>query len=202
MEVDWGRVSFRIPGRPGRARVIEAIPNQLVTRCVEVEPTLADDQVVADPSRDLMKIAVLERYTGSGRVGLGLVRGMGLKEGAMAGTVAHDHHNLVVIGEDDASMLAAAERVGAMGGGLAVTRGSEVLAALPLPVGGLMSGAPIEEIRLGLDAVVKAARALGSPLHDPFMAMSFLALEVIPSLKITDQGLVDVDRFCQVGFWV
>jgi len=202
MRVDWGRVNFQIPGRPGRVRVIEAIPNQIVTGAREVEPTLARGQVVADPSRDLLKIVVLERHTGSGRVGLGLVTGVGLKEGAIAGTVAHDHHNIVAIGVDDASILSAAGRVAEMGGGLVVAREGEVLASLPLPVGGLMSRDPIEKIRADLDRVVGAARGLGSPLHDPFMAMAFLALEVIPSLKITDQGLVDVDRFEPVGLWL
>jgi adenine deaminase len=127
---------------------------------------------------------------------------MGLKMGAIAGTVAHDHHNLMALGVDDESILTAALRVSKMGGGLAVALGDEVLEEFPLPVGGLMSKEPIEAVREGLDRVLEAARALGSPLHDPFMAMSFLALEVIPSLKITDQGLVDVDRFEKVGLWV
>lgn len=202
MRIPWGRVDLRIPARDGKIRVIRVVPDQIVTASDETWPLVRDGEVVPDPGRDLLKMAVLERHTGSGRVGLGLVAGMGLREGAMAGTVAHDHHNLVVIGADDASMLAAARHVAALGGGLAVARGTEILASLPLPVGGLMSPAPIEEIRQGLDAVVRAARGLGSPLHDPFMAMSFLALEVIPSLKLTDQGLVDVDRFRRVDLWL
>jgi adenine deaminase len=144
----------------------------------------------------------VERHRGSGRVGLGLVTGVGLKEGAMAGTVAHDHHNIVAIGADDPSILAAIRTVVEMRGGLAVARNGAPIAALPLPVGGLMSLEPIETIRSGLEQVVEEARKLGSPLHDPFMAMSFLALEVIPSLKITDLGLVDVDRFQAVDFWI
>jgi adenine deaminase len=202
MRVDWERVSLEIPAREGKVRVIRAVPNQLVTLREEVFPTVEGGRVVADPGRDLLKITVLERHTGSGRVGLGLVAGVGLKAGAMAGTVAHDHHNLVALGVDDASILAAARAVAGLGGGLAVARGSQVLATLALPVGGLMSREPIETVRRGLEEVVAAARALGSPLHDPFMAMSFLALEVIPSLKITDQGLVDVDRFQLVDLWV
>jgi adenine deaminase len=201
MHVDLEGVSLRIPARTGRVRVIEVLPDQIVTGAGEPEPTLRGDQVVADPHRDLLKIAVLERHTGSGRVGLGLVRGIGLREGAMAGTVAHDHHNIVAIGVDDGSILSAARAVAATGGGLAVARGGEILASLPLPVGGLMSPAPIETIREEMDRVVGAARSLGSPLHDPFMAMSFLALEVIPSLKITDLGLVDVNRFERVELW-
>ena len=150
---------------------------------------------------DLLKIAVAERHTGSGRVGLGLVRGLGLRAGALGGTVAHDHHNVIVVGADDRSMRTVVRALVRMQGGLAVAEGDRVLAELPLPVGGLMSAAPIEEVRAALDGVVEAARALGSPLHDPFMAMSFLALEVIPSLKITDHGLVDVDRFELVDLW-
>lgn len=202
MRVDWDGVDLGIRAREGRARVIEVIPDQIVTAAAEVEPALRDEQVVADPHRDLLKIAVFERHTGSGRVGLGLVRGFGLGEGAIAGTVAHDHHNIVAIGADDVSMVSAARAVAATGGGLAVALGEEILAALPLPVGGLMSPSPIETIREEMDRVTEAARGLGSHLHDPFMAMSFLALEVIPSLKITDLGLVDVNRFELVGLWV
>jgi len=202
MKIKWGALDLQIQAREGKARVIRVIPHQIVTGAEEMTPSLHQGQVVADPSRDLLKIVVIERHTGSGRVGLGLVTGMGLKKGAIAGTVAHDHHNLLGIGVEDASILAAATRVAEMGGGLAVALGGEILQDLPLPVGGLMSEEPIEVVRKGLDKVLEAVRILGSPLHDPFMAMAFLALEVIPSLKITDQGLVDVDRFEKVGFWV
>lgn len=202
MNIPWNRVGFGIPAGDGRVRAIRIVPDQIVTRAEETWPLVRGGEVVADPERDLLKMAVLERYTGSGRVGLGLVAGMGLREGAMAGTVAHDHHNLVVIGVDDTSMMTAARHVAASRGGLAVARGQEILAALALPVGGLMSEASILEIRTGLEAVIAAARGLGSSLHDPFMAMSFLALEVIPSLKLTDQGLVDVERFERVDLWV
>ena len=202
MTVDWKAMDLRIPAREGTVRVIQVIPHQIVTGAGELVPSVAHGQVVSDPSRDLLKIAVMERHTGSGQVGLGLVTGMGLKKGAIAGTVAHDHHNLLAIGVDDESILTAAMRVAEMGGGLAVSLGGEILETLPLPVGGLMSEEPIRAVRERLDRMLEAVRALGSPLHDPFMAMSFLALEVIPSLKITDQGLVDVDRFEKVGLWV
>jgi adenine deaminase len=202
MAIPWDRVDLSIPARPGSVRVIRAIPDQLVTEAFVTEPRTVDGRVVSDPIRDLLKIGVIERHTGSGRVGLGLVSGLGLSEGALAGTVAHDHHNLIVVGVDDESMLAAARAVADLGGGLSVARGTEVLATLPLPVGGLMSLSPIEEIRDGLDAVLAAAASLGSALHDPFMALSFLGLEVIPALKITDRGLVDVDAFQPVDLWV
>ncbi len=202
MAVRLEETAFRIPARKGDVRLIEAVPDQLVTGHRTVRPSVKDGEVVADPSRDLLKIAVVERHTGSGRVGLGLVTGLGLARGAMAGTVAHDHHNLIVVGADDASMRTAALAVAEAGGGLAVAEGTEVLALLPLPVGGLMSSLPIEDVRAQLDDVVSAARRLGSTLHDPFMAMSFLGLEVIPHLKITDRGLIDVDRFQPVALWV
>ena len=147
-------------------------------------------------------MAVIERHHATGSMGLGFIQGIGLKRGAMAGTVAHDHHNLVVIGADDESMRLAAQAVADMGGGLVVVAGGAVQAALPLPVGGLMSDRPIAEVRAGYDALRAAAAALGSPLHDPFMAMSFMALEVIPKLKLTDRGLVDVEQFAPVELFV
>jgi adenine deaminase len=127
---------------------------------------------------------------------------MGLSHGAIASTVAHDHHNLIVIGADDRSMLGAARAVAGAGGGLAAADGDQVLALLPLPIAGLMSARPIEEVRAGMDRLLGAARTLGSRLHDPFMAMSFLGLEVIPSLKLTDRGLVDVEKFAIVPLFV
>jgi len=202
MHVALGDSAFTIPAQEGKIRVIEAIPDQLVTGHLRMDPPLMDGEVVADPTRDLLKIAVVERHTGSGGIGLGLVTGMGLKRGALAGTVAHDHHNVLVVGADDVSMRTAVDAVVQAGGGFAVALDGDVIALLPLPVGGLMSGDPIERVREGFDAVVQAARALGSPLHDPFMALSFLGLEVIPSLKITDMGLVDVEAFRVVDVWV
>ncbi|MCZ7651708.1 MAG: adenine deaminase [Thermoanaerobaculia bacterium] len=202
MSVDWEAVDFAIRAEGVRARVIEAIPNQLVTGHLIEEATVRGGEAVADPSRDLLKMAVVERHRASGAVGRGFVRGLGLARGALASSVAHDHHNLVLIGADDLSMTTAARRAAAIGGGLVAAEGEQVLAEVPLPLGGLMSDHPIESVRGELDKALDAAHALGSPLHDPFMAMSFLALEVIPSLKLTDQGLVDVDRFEQVPLWV
>ncbi len=202
MRLDPATADLRVPARAGAIRVIRAVPDQIVTGSEEADPSVRDGEAVADPSRDLLKIVVMERHRGSGRVGVGFVAGIGLTRGAIAGTVAHDHHNLVAIGVDDASIRAAAGEVARMGGGLAVALAGRVLASLALPVAGLMTSGPIEDTRTALDHVVRTARELGSPLHDPFMAMSFLALEVIPSLKITDRGLVDVDRFELVDLWV
>jgi adenine deaminase len=201
MEVALADDALAIPVEGSRVRVIEAIADQIVTGQRIDSPTVVDGCVVADPGRDLLKIAVIERHTGSGRVGLGLVSGIGLKSGAIAGSVAHDHHNIIVIGADDRSMRTAIDAVVAHEGGLAVASGAEVLASLALPVAGLMSVAPIEEVRAGLDEVVAAARRLGASPHDPFVAMSFLGLEVIPTLKVTDLGLVDVEAFQLVPLW-
>lgn len=196
VRINWDAVDFAIPARGTRVRVIGSLENQLITRHHVEEAKVVDGYAVADPARDLLKMAVIERHRASGGMGKGFIRGIGLKRGAIAGTVAHDHHNLVVIGADDASMMTAARAVERMGGGLVAVHGEQVLAELPLPVGGLMSDRPIGEVRAALDRLLAVTRQeLGSPLHDPFMAMSFMALEVIPSLKLTDVGLVDVDRF-------
>jgi adenine deaminase len=202
VNVRWERVDLRIPAAGERVRVIGSLANQLVTEERILPATVRDGCAVADPARDLLKMAVIERHKASGALGLGFIQGIGLRRGALAGTVAHDHHNLVVIGADDASMLAAARAVAGMGGGLAVADGDDLRAVLPLPVAGLMSDRPIAAVRAGYDALIAAAQALGSPLHDPFMAMSFMALEVIPKLKLTDQGLVDVEQFKIVPLFV
>jgi adenine deaminase len=203
VNIDWSALDLSIPARGSRIRVIGSIPNQLVTEHRILDACIVDGHAVADPRQDLLKMAVIERHMASGKVGKGFIQGIGLKRGAIAGTVAHDHHNLVVIGADDTSMLTAVRAVERMGGGLVATDGERVLAELPLPVAGLMSSAPIAEVRAGLDRVLDAARdGLGSPLHDPLMAMAFMALEVIPQLKLTDAGLVDVDRFEIVDLFV
>ena len=202
MNVRWDRVNFKIPATVSRLRVIGSIPDQLVTQHLIEDAPVRDGYVEADVRRDLLKMAVIERHRSSGNVGLGLIKGIGLKRGAMAGTVAHDHHNLVVIGADDVSMMNAARAVSDMGGGLVVMDGDTMMASLPLPIAGLMSDQPIETVRRCMDDLVKAAHELGSLLHDPFMAMSFMALEVIPSLKLTDIGLVDVDQFKRVELFV
>jgi adenine deaminase len=195
VNIRWEAVDLRAPATGERMRVIGSLPGQLITEERILPPRIVDGYAVADPINDVLKMAVIDRHKASGAMGLGFIQGIGLRRGAMAGTVAHDHHNLVVIGADDDSMMTAARAVADMGGGLAVVDGDRVLAALPLPVAGLMSDRPIEEVRSRYDALIAAAQALGSPLHDPFMAMSFMALEVIPKLKLTDQGLVDVERF-------
>jgi adenine deaminase len=202
MNVNWHSVDFRIPAEGRRARVIGVLPDQLITEERILEIPSASDVAMPDPQQDIVKMAVIERHMATGRVGKGFVQGLGIRRGAIASTIAHDHHNLIVAGTDNVSLTTAAAAVGDMGGGLAVADGIRILAKLPLPVAGLMSNKPIGEVRKQLDEVMKAARNLGSELHDPLMALSFLALEVIPHLKLTDQGLVDVDQFKLVPLWV
>ena len=201
MNIAWDGADLGIPEEGRSVRVIGVVPNQLVTRHLVESPATEDGFAVADTDRDILKIAVLERHRASGALGKGFVQGVGLKHGALASSVAHDHHNLIVIGADDTSMITAARRAAALGGGMVAASGEEVLAEVPLPLAGLMDDQPVAVMRERLDRTLAAVREMGSPLHDPFMAMSFLGLEVIPSLKLTDQGLVDVDRFELVSLW-
>ncbi len=190
-----GETSFVIKAEGTTVRVIGAIPEQIVTRTLIERAPTRDGQVVADPERDLLKIAVVERHAGTRNVGLGLVKGFGLREGALASSIAHDSHNIVVVGASDAEMLIAAQTIVAMGGGICAVRGGEVLGRLPLPVAGLMSDQPLEYARDAMSQLLDAAKSLGCTLDNPYMAMAFLALPVIPELKITDKGLVDVSTF-------
>ena len=193
--INWDNVRFDVPARSNRVRVIGSLPDQLQTDHRIFPAHIIDGKAESNVAADILKILVIERHKGTGNRAVGFIQGFGLKRGAIAGTVAHDHHNLVTIGADDLSMKTAAHAVGNMGGGLAVAIGENIVASLALPVAGLMSDRPIAEVAAGYADVVKAARKLGSQLTDPFMAMSFMTLEVIPALKLTDLGLVDVDRF-------
>jgi adenine deaminase len=202
MNVNWDKVSFRIEAQGRRANIIGVIPDQIVTEHLIEELTIENGEAVQDPGLDLLKIAVIDRHANTGAHTVGFVKGIGLRQGAIASSIAHDHHNLVVIGADDGSMMTAARAVAKSGGGLSVAHKQTLLAQLPLPIAGLMSDQPIETVRAQMDEVLKAAHNLGAILHDPFMAMSFLALAVIPELKITDQGLVDVVKFQKVPLFV
>ncbi len=191
----YGPEMFRVPWRGGAARVIGIVPGQIVTDSLVEELPARAGEASADPERDLAKIAVVERHLGTGRAGLGFVRGFGLRRGALASSVAHDAHNVVVVGMNDASMAAAVRRLANRGGGIVAVDGAEVLAELPLPVAGLLSDAALADVVAASHALVAAARELGCELESPFQHLAFLALSVIPSLKLTDRGLVDVDRF-------
>jgi len=192
---------FRIPAEGRRVRAIGVVPGQIVTRAETVEARIEEGEAVADLDRDLLKLAVVERHGRNGNVGLGFVRGLGLRRGAIASSVAHDSHNLIVAGADDRSMRRAVEALLETQGGFVVSRDEEILATLPLPIAGLMSDRPVAEVRAGLDDLHAAYGAAGGALESPFMALSFLALPVIPALKLTDRGLVDVERFELVGIW-
>lgn len=197
MQVNAEPIALTIPVAAGKTRihVIDGSDTQVVTGHSIDLAYIVDGAAESDTTRDLLKMAVIERHHASGAVGLGFIRGFGLKRGAIAGSVAHDHHNIVVIGVDDESMRAAAAQVMRLRGGLCAVDGQRVLATLPLPVAGLMSEQPIGVVRQGYDGLITAAQELGSTMNDPFMAMSFMALEVIPALKLTDKGLVDVEQF-------
>lgn len=186
---------FDIPAAGKRVRVINLVPDQITTEATVERANTEDGYVVADTERDVLKMAVVERHLASDNIGLGLVRGFGLKKGAIASSVSHDSHNIVVIGTSSEDMMAAVIEISKMRGGLSVVRDGKLLAGLPLPVAGLMSEGTLSEVVTGLEKVGKAAKKLGSAIDDPFMAMSFLALPVIPALKLTDKGLVDVDAF-------
>lgn len=176
-------------------KVIGLIPGQLLTEKLVLSTPAREGRLVADPSRDLLKLAVIERHHGTGNLGLGMVRGFGLRTGALASSVAHDSHHLVVAGVTEEDMVLAADAVIRHGGGLAVAAGGRVLAELPLPIAGLLSPAPLPEVAAALRRLHKVYHELGGTLSDPFMALSFLALPVIPALKLTDRGLVEVNRF-------
>ena len=186
---------FTIPWDGGAARVIGVIPDQIVTEGLVEEPRVEDGHAVADPERDLAKIAVVERHLGTGRMSVGLVRGFGLRSGALASTFAHDAHNIVVVGMEDHDMARAIARLTEIGGGVVVVEDRGVRAELALPVAGLISESPLAEVVEASRGCIDAAAKLGCTLPSPFQTMAFLALSVIPSLKITDRGLVDVDRF-------
>jgi adenine deaminase len=187
--------SFRIPSGPARIRVIKVIPGQLLTATEAVESRVVDGAIAADPARDLVKIAVLERHHASGRIGLGFATSVGLRRGAFASTVAHDAHNVVVLGVDDADMAACACRLADIGGGIVIAEGGRVVEELALPVAGLMSDQPLAYVHDKLRSMEHRLADMGVSMAAPFMSVSFLALSVIPELKITDRGLVDVSRF-------
>lgn len=194
--------SFHIPAAAQRIRVIRVLPEQIVTIAEEAWAKIEDDETVVDLERDLLKIAVIERHRGTGNIGLGFVTGMDLHAGALASSIAHDSHNIVVIGTNDADMALAALTVNNMQGGIAAVNNGQILAQLALPVAGLMSDQPHAIVRDATQKLLSAAQSLGCPLSNPYMQMAFLALPVIPQLKLTDLGLVDVQSFQPVPLFL
>ncbi len=177
------------------AKVIQLIPGQILTKKVMKEIPVEDGVAYPDIKEDILKIAVVERHRATGNIGIGWVQGFGIKKGAIGSSVAHDSHNLVIVGTNDEDLLKAAVGLKAMGGGLVVVLDGKILASLPLPIAGLMSETSVSAANSRLTDVHRAAKSLGCGLPDPFMALSFLSLPVIPELKITDKGLVDVNQF-------
>jgi adenine deaminase len=177
------------------AKVIRLIPNQIVTRKVMQKIILKEGVAYPNIKEDILKIVVVERHKATGNIGIGFVQGFGLENGAIGSSVAHDSHNLVIVGTNDQDILKAVEIIKTMKGGLAVTLNGRVLASIALPIAGLMSEASVVKVNDQLEVVLRAARKLGCKISDPFMTLSFLSLPVIPELKITDKGLVDVNQF-------
>ncbi|MBN1882966.1 MAG: adenine deaminase [Deltaproteobacteria bacterium] len=186
---------LKVPWRDGNARVIQLVRDQIITDMIEEAPARSGDWAVSDTQRDIIKIAVFERHRGTGNIGIGFVHGFGLKAGAIASTVAHDSHNLVVIGTRDGDMLAAVHHVMEIGGGQAVVKDGEVISSMALPVAGLMSEQCVEDVAESAAKNIDAVKKLGCMVKNPFMTLSFLSLPVIPKLKLTDRGLVDVELF-------
>jgi adenine deaminase len=197
---------FRIPiegptAKGGRIRVIEARPGSIVTGEKIMEPKIEADLCVADVSRDLLKIFVIERHTGSGNIGKGFITGFGLGRGAIGLTISHDSHNMIVAGVDDRSIFRAAKHLNKIKGGMVFAVGDEIILDLPLPIAGLMSDQGAEEVVESLRAFEEVFTREGLSNRTPLMTLSFMALPVIPKLRITDRGLVDVDRFAPVGLF-
>ena len=186
---------FRTGGNRAQTPVIGILPGKIITEHLTFDLAPRDGDKHPDLARDLVKIAVIERHGRKGNMATGFVQGFGLKRGAIASTVCHDHQIIAVVGADYDDMALAANRLGQIEVGFVVVDGGQVLAELPLPVAGLMSLAPFEEVRDALVALRHAARTLGVTLEEPFLQLAFLCLPVIPHLKITDVGMVDVDRF-------
>ncbi len=188
-----------VPATGSEANIIDVIPDQIVTERLTAKLPMENGSWTGDTTRDIAKLVVIERHGRGGAIGKGFVRGFGLTQpGALASTVAHDSHNLICVGTSDASMLLAIRTLEELGGGLVVVANGKVTAKLALPIAGLMSDQPAAAVMRGVEELHNAARDLKCRLRAPFMALSFLALPVIPHLKLTDQGLIDVDAFARI----
>jgi adenine deaminase len=182
---------LRLP--PDAARTaVQVVPGQIVTRAVDIEPVVDDGWAVADPTRDLLKLVCVERHRATGRVGVGYIRGFGLKRGALASTIAHDAHNIIAVGADDTDLLATIATVAESQGGLAAVAEGQLLGHLPLPIAGLLSDRPLEEVAAAYANLERLAHQLGSTLPSPFGLLAFMALSVIPEARVTDRGLIRV----------
>lgn len=190
---------FRTPAPGPGGPVIGVLPGSIVTEALAMDLPWRDGERCPDPARGVHRVAVLSRHGRNRNVGRGFVRGFGLRAGALASSVGHDSHNVIVVGATDAEMALAVNRLIDLGGGFVAVAGREVVGELPLPLAGLLSDRPFPEVAARLRRLRDAVRALGCPLAEPFLQLAFLPLPVIPHLKITDLGVVDVDRFCLVA---
>lgn len=201
MNIDPAKIDFSIPARGRRIRIIEVVGNQIITRCLTADARISGDHVLSDVRQDILKIAVVERYTGKTGMGKGFVKGFGIKSGAIASSVAHDSHNIIVVGVEDDDMHTAVNAIIEMNGGLAAVKDGHVRCRLALPIAGLMSTDDPEGILKSMNQLLDECRGMGCVLKDPFMTLSFLALPVIPDLKITDKGIFDVRQFKLVSLF-
>ncbi len=186
---------FAVPATDKPVKIIQTIPDQILTRKTAAVLPRDNHELQVDLEHDILKLAVVERHKNTGNVQTAFVKGFGLKQGAICSTVAHDSHNLIILGTNDRDMEKCVEIVQEMKGGLAVVVDKKTIASLPLPLGGLMSDNNLTDVYHDYLRVVAAAREYGCVMTDPFMSLSFLALPVIPELRLTDKGLVDVGKF-------
>jgi len=202
MNIDIDKLDFSVKADGKKIRVIGVIEDQVVTNSFTHDARIEFGEVVSDISEDILKMAVVERYSGKSGTGIGFVNGFNLKRGAFASSVAHDSHNILVVGENDADMKVAVKEIVRMGGGFAVANAGSILASLALPIAGLMSMKPLDDVISNLDNVLDAVHQLGVKLRDPFISLGFLSLPVIPKLKLTDHGLIDVTEFKKVSLFI
>lgn len=190
---------FGVPVTEGETPVMGVLPGKIITEYRRFRLPVSGNQTTVDLDRDIIKVAVIERHGKNGNHANGFVQGFGLKKGAIASTVGHDSHNICVVGVSEDDMALAANRLGEIKGGFVVVENGKVTGEIALPVAGLMSLEPFEVVRDTLHELRKAAYALGTTLQEPFLQVAFLPLPVIPHLKISDKGMVDVDKFCLIG---
>jgi len=203
INIKWLKLNdFSIIDQGGKCRIIKINPGQVITENEIARPKIKNGWVVADVKRDILKVAVIERHLASEKVSMGLVKGVGLKKGAIGSSVAHDCHNIIIVGTNEKDMLNVGAAIAKMGGGLAISVDGQIINSLPLPIAGLISDKTLPEVKENLDSIYQSAKELGVKVDDPFMTIAFLSLEVIPHLKITNKGLVDVDQSKIVNLFV
>jgi len=191
----FGIEALKMPASKKALPIIEIVPEQVTTRSIKLEPKVWDGFVVPDTERDILKLVVVERHKATGNIGLGMVKGFGIKKGALGSSIAHDSHNIIVAGTNDQDIFVAIKEIERMQGGLVAAAGGKVKGSLALPIAGLLSEKPLETVVAKLEGLQKIAAGLGCVLPSPFATLSFLALAVIPELRLTDKGLVDVVAF-------